>query len=120
MRFGRKNAGGMEGGFVCEGLGGGLSPLSKSLRSRGLPEPVLHLTSLNTLIATELHQKLKCLAERCVMTGGWGADMRLGMRARASYSTYSPPDIHYSTKFSTRIHFTCFIFNLIICSKTAN
>jgi len=89
----------MEGGFVCEGIGGCLSSLSKSLRSRGLPEPVLNLHSFNAMTASELHKKLKCLAERCVTTWGWGADMRLGMRARASYSTYSPPDTHYSINF---------------------
>jgi len=34
-----------------------------------------------------------------VTTGGWGADMRLGVRARASYSTYSPRSLYYSTHY---------------------
>ena len=89
----------MECGFECEGFGGWLSCGWKLLRSRGKPQAVLHLTSLNPMVAKELGKKLKGLAERRVTTGGWGAHMRLGTQARLLYITKSPQDLYYSPHF---------------------
>ena len=36
-------------------------------------------------------------------TGGWGADMRLGVHARASRSTYCPQDLYYSPYYLSKM-----------------
>jgi hypothetical protein len=85
--------------FRVMGIGGGVV-LVLRIRELGVkPQAVLPLTLLNPYGNQGVTKKLKCLAERRVTTGGWGADMRLGARVRTLYVINPPQDLYYSPHF---------------------